>query len=204
MKDLSNPTIAALLCLTTVLSATPSSAQLELRTNRSLAEALSEQPEPLPLKQAFPFFVSTISPGKYRVTWEPASGHYLYQHAFSFAQTVAETTEEIEVEYSLPAGLNKSDKFFGDIVAGVVAVSTFARVLHTRVASRQFEDQFNFVHPALVSFVPIVKLLVGGCAFATHQAVLKIVIVAVVVGSAKGRSNIEEDASHATDVRRGH
>ena len=123
MKDLSNPTIAALLCLTALLSATPSSAQLELRTNRSLAEALSEQPEPLPLEQAFPFFVSTISPGKYRVTWEPASGHYLYQHAFSFAQTAADTTEEIELEYALPAGLNKTDKFFGDIVAYYQLVS---------------------------------------------------------------------------------
>ena len=123
MKDLSNPTIAAFLCLTALLSATPSSAQLELRTNRSLAEALSEQPEPLPLEQAFPFFVSTISPGKYRVTWEPASGHYLYQHAFSFAQTAAGTTEEIELEYALPAGLNKTDKFFGDIVAYYQLVS---------------------------------------------------------------------------------
>ena len=123
MKDLSNPTIAAFLCLTALLSATPSSAQLELRTTRSLAEALSEQPEPLPLEQAVPFFVSTISPGEYRVTWEPASGHYLYQHAISFAQTAADTTEEIEVEYALPAGLNKTDKFFGDIVAYYQLVS---------------------------------------------------------------------------------
>ena len=123
MKDLSNPTICAFLCLTALLSAMPSSAQLELRTNRSLAEALSEQPKPLPLEQAFPFFVSTISPGEYRVTWEPASGYYLYQHAFSFAQTAADTTEEIEVEYALPAGLNKTDKFFGEIVAYYELVS---------------------------------------------------------------------------------
>tara|TARA_S200000501_G_C20718098_1_gene697167 strand:- start:17 stop:508 length:492 start_codon:yes stop_codon:yes gene_type:complete len=123
MKNLSNPTIAAFLCLTAMLSATPSSAQLELRSNRSLAEALSKQPEPLPLEQAFSFFVSTISLGKYRVTWEPAPGHYLYQHAFSFAQTAADTTEEIEVEYALPAGLNKTDKFYGDIVAYYEPVS---------------------------------------------------------------------------------
>ena len=100
-----NPIIAAFFCLAAVLCATSSSAQLELRSNRSLAEALSDQPEPLPLEQAFPFFVSTISPGKYRVTWEPASGHYLYQHAFSFTQTTADASEEIEVEYALPAGL---------------------------------------------------------------------------------------------------
>ena len=128
MNNLSNPTIAAFLFLTALLSATPSSAQLELRTNRSLAEALSEQPALLPLEQAFPFFVSTISPGEYRVTWEPASGYYLYQHAFSFAQTAAGTTEEIEVEYALPAGLNKTDKFFGEIVAYYELVSVDLRL----------------------------------------------------------------------------
>lgn len=123
MTKPSNHIIAAFLCLAAVLSATSASAQLELRSNRSLAEALSDQPEPLPLELAFPFFVSTISPGKYRVTWEPASGHYLYQHAFSFAQTAADASEDIEVDYALPAGLNKTDKFFGDIVAYYELVS---------------------------------------------------------------------------------
>ena len=123
MTKLCNPVIAAFFYLAAVLGTTSSSAQLELRSNRSLAEALSDQPEPLPLEQAFPFFVSTISPGRYRVTWEPASGHYLYQHAFSFTQTAANASEEIEVEYTLPAGLNKTDKFFGDIVAYYQLVS---------------------------------------------------------------------------------
>tara|TARA_B100000575_G_C23127628_1_gene653552 strand:- start:428 stop:919 length:492 start_codon:yes stop_codon:yes gene_type:complete len=99
------------------LSSAPSLAQFELRSDRSLAEVLSEQPEPLPLEQAFPFFVRTTSPGIYRITWEPASDHYLYQHAFHFAQTEANATDEIEVRYSLPEGLSKADKFFGDIVA---------------------------------------------------------------------------------------
>ena len=123
MTKLCNPIITAFFCLAALLGTTSSSAQLELRSNRSLAEALSDQPEPLPLEQAFPFFVSTISPGKYRVTWEPASGHYLYQHAFSFTQTAANASEEIEVEYTLPAGLNKTDKFFGEIVAYYEPVS---------------------------------------------------------------------------------
>lgn len=123
MTKLRNPIIAAFFCLAAVLGTTSSSAQLELRSNRSLAEALSDQPEPLPLEQAFPFFVSAISPGRYRVTWEPASGHYLYQHAFSFTQTAANASEEIEVEYTLPAGLNKTDKFFGEIVAYYEPVS---------------------------------------------------------------------------------
>ena len=117
MTKPSTAIIAAFLCLAAVLCAASASPQLDLRSNSSLGEALSDQPEPLPLEQAFPFFVSTISPGKYRVTWEPASGHYLYQHAFSFAQTAADAGKEIEVEYALPAGLKMTDKFFGDIVA---------------------------------------------------------------------------------------
>jgi hypothetical protein len=71
------------LALTTLFAGLGSSsltAQLEPRSGLSLAETLSQQPEPLPLARAFPYFVSTISPGRYRVTWEPAPGHYLYQH----------------------------------------------------------------------------------------------------------------------------
>ncbi len=123
MKNSSNPVITAFVCLAVLLSSTPSKAQLELRSNRSLSEALSQQPEPLPVEQAFPFFVSTISPGKYRLTWEPASGHYLYQHAFSFAHIEANAVDEIEVAYFLPAGFNKTDKFFGEIVAHYELVS---------------------------------------------------------------------------------
>ena len=67
MKNLSNPTIAAFLCLTALLSATPSSAQLELRSNRSLAEALSKQPEPLPLSQRTQ--VSNTSQGVFAATY---------------------------------------------------------------------------------------------------------------------------------------
>jgi len=123
MTKLRNPIIAAFFCLAAVLGTTSSSAQLELRGNRSLAEALSDQPEPLPLEQDLQFFVSTIRAGRYRVTRAPGSGHYLYPHAYSFSLTAANASEEIEVEYTLPAGLNKTDKFFGEIVAYYEPVS---------------------------------------------------------------------------------
>lgn len=98
-------------------------AQLEPRSGSSLAETLSQQPEPLPLERAFPYFVSSISPGRYRVTWEPAAGHYLYQHAFAFAQQNSKAGEALPVNFTLPEGLSKTDQFFGDIVAYYEPVS---------------------------------------------------------------------------------
>ena len=113
----------ALAALFASLGSSSLTAQLEPRSGLTLAETLSQQPEPLPLAQAFPYFVSTISPGRYRVTWEPAPGHYLYQHAFAFAQQNTEESEALPVSFTLPDGLNKTDQFFGDIVAYYEPVS---------------------------------------------------------------------------------
>lgn len=113
----------AVIALLSALGSSSLLAQLEPRSGLSLAETLSQQPEPLPLERAFPYFVSTISPGRYRVTWEPAPGHYLYQHAFAFAQRNTDEGEALPVNFSLPEGLSKTDQFFGDIVAYYEPVS---------------------------------------------------------------------------------
>ena len=105
-----------------MLCTTSSSAQLELRSNRSLAEALSDQPEPLPLSRPFRFRQHNQSR---QVPCDLGAGirslslsTRLFLH-----QTAANASEEIEVEYALPAGLNKTDKFFGEIVAYYEPVS---------------------------------------------------------------------------------
>ena len=110
--------MASLLLLSPALQA-----QLEPRRGLSLAETLAQQPEPLPLERAFPYFVSSVSPGRYTVTWEPAPGHYLYQHAFAFSLQTSVDGEELEIEATLPDGLEKTDQFFGDIVAYYEPVS---------------------------------------------------------------------------------
>lgn len=81
------------------------------------------QPQPLSLEEAFPFFVSTSSPGRYRVSWNLAPGHYLYRHAFSFSLQQNENGELLEADVSLPDGLKKTDQFFGDIEAYYEQVS---------------------------------------------------------------------------------
>ena len=124
MRSIVRLTSVQLAAILLVLASGALQAQLEPRSSGlSLAETLAQQPEPLSLDKAFPYFVSSISPGRYRVTWEPAPGHYLYQHAFAFAQQNGSEGEELEVTYTLPDGLEKTDQFFGDIVAYYEPVS---------------------------------------------------------------------------------
>ena len=81
------------------------------------------QPSPLPLEQAFPFYVSEVSPGKMRVTWNLADGHYLYRHAFNFTMKQNEASEVLDVNALIPSGLKKTDQFFGQIEAYYERVS---------------------------------------------------------------------------------
>lgn len=74
-------------------------------------------PQPLPLQQAFPFYVSAVSPGRYKIVWNLPDGHYLYRHAFKFTLSQQADSEELPVESTMPDGLKKNDQFFGDIEA---------------------------------------------------------------------------------------
>ncbi|GJM13787.1 MAG: hypothetical protein DHS20C12_21900 [Pseudohongiella sp.] len=91
-------------------------AQLAPRAISGLASP-SETPQPLPLEQAFPFYVSAVSPGRYQIVWNLPDGHYLYRHAFEFTLGQSADSEELPVEALLPDGLKKNDQFFGDIEA---------------------------------------------------------------------------------------
>ena len=77
----------------------------------------SDIQQPLPLEQAFPFYVSAVSPGKYKVSWDLPQGHYLYRHAFDFKLSQRPASEALAVDFSMPDGLKKTDQFFGEIEA---------------------------------------------------------------------------------------
>lgn len=98
------------------LASTLALAQLVPRSVSGLATP-SDIQQPLPLEQAFPFYVSAVSPGRFRVVWDLPDGHYLYRHAFDFSLSQQAKSEELAVEFTLPAGLKKNDQFFGDIEA---------------------------------------------------------------------------------------
>ncbi|MEX0965179.1 MAG: protein-disulfide reductase DsbD N-terminal domain-containing protein [Pseudohongiellaceae bacterium] len=91
-------------------------AQLGARSVSGL-EAQTDSQQPLPLAQAFPFYVRAISPGRYEVVWNLPQGHYLYRHAFDFTLSQQGDSEELEVDFVLPEGLKKTDQFFGAIEA---------------------------------------------------------------------------------------
>ena len=90
---------------------------------RGISSLEQLQPSPLPLEQAFPFYVSEVSPGKMRVTWNLADGHYLYRHAFNFIMKQNEGSEVLDVNALIPSGLKKTDQFFGQIEAYYERVS---------------------------------------------------------------------------------
>ena len=82
-----------------------------------------QRPQPLPLEQAFPWYVSESGEDTLAVTWTPASGHYLYRHAFAFSLQSGPEAAAVPVDYTLPEGLEKTDLFFGDIEAYYNAVT---------------------------------------------------------------------------------
>jgi thiol:disulfide interchange protein DsbD len=73
--------------------------------------------EPVPLEQAFPYYVSILNPERLRVTWDIAPGHYLYRHAFEFSLQLHADAESTPITFELPEGEHKTDQFFGEIEA---------------------------------------------------------------------------------------
>lgn len=92
-------------------------AQLDSRAPSSFSDQIQTDSLPLPLEQAFPFYVSETGPGRLRINWTIAEGHYLYRHAFKFSMRQAADGDSIPVEFTLPDGRVKTDQFFGQIEA---------------------------------------------------------------------------------------
>jgi len=105
-----------LLLATLLLAGNAVHAQLTPRTVSGLA-AQPTYPRPLPLEDAFPFYISAVSPGRYKITWNLPDGHYLYRHAFEFILSQQVDSAELPIAFTMPDGLKKNDQFFGDIEA---------------------------------------------------------------------------------------
>ena len=91
--------------------------QLDRNSITSFTQQNQQQMVPLSLEEAFPFYVSELSPGKYRINWVLAQGHYLYRHALQFSLLQTEGGDSLPVNYELPDGVQKTDQFFGQIEA---------------------------------------------------------------------------------------
>ncbi|MBT8146584.1 MAG: hypothetical protein KJN90_06985 [Gammaproteobacteria bacterium] len=75
----------------------------------------NDRPRPLPMDQAFPYFVSIVDSDTLSITWQIAPDHYLYRHQFGFILQTPGDAEDQHLGYTLPQGIAKNDQFFGDV-----------------------------------------------------------------------------------------
>lgn len=90
-------------------------AQLDGPSLSSFTDLSRDQFKPLPLEQAFPYYLSAAENANYRVLWETAPEHYLYQNKFNFSYLPTADSAPQVVEYQLPDGIKKNDEFFGEV-----------------------------------------------------------------------------------------
>ena len=82
-------------------------------TQNSLADALKQQTEFLPVEQAYQLEGELTAAGDLRLYWQITEGYYLYQHAFNVRVASPYQSEPLEIAY--PPALNKTDEFFGEV-----------------------------------------------------------------------------------------
>lgn len=107
--------LAALAALVFAALSPVARAQLDGPSLSSFTEPDRNRFKPLSLEQAFPYYLSAINLDKYRLTWDTAPEHYLYQNQFNFSfQKNAEASPK-PLTVQLPDGIKKTDEFFGDV-----------------------------------------------------------------------------------------
>jgi thiol:disulfide interchange protein DsbD len=134
-------------------------AQLTPTANSTLFSG--DRPRPLPIDQAFPFYVSLNSPETLQVSWQIAEGHYLYRQQFGFALKQDNESEAVSISFTLPDGLKKQDQFFGDIEAyyeGVTATLNLSTdQLSTAILVIQYQGcaEWGFCYPPQSTEYPL-------------------------------------------------
>ena len=73
-----------------------------------------EEPQFLPVDEAYRLEIEVQEQGDLRLYWEIAETYYLYQHRFKFALE-DEAGQAVELDIQLPPALERSDEFFGDV-----------------------------------------------------------------------------------------
>ena len=104
--------LAALVSLVMLALSLTLSSPAALAQN-SLADALRQQSEFLPVREAYQLDGAVTSDGQLRLYWRIAEGYYLYQHAFKVVAQGAELRETLPLDF--PPAIAKTDEFFGDV-----------------------------------------------------------------------------------------
>ena len=83
------------------------------QAQNSLAAALQQQSEFLPVREAYRLDGAVTADGQLRLHWQIAEGYYLYQHMFTVRHADASTPTNLSIDF--PPALDKTDEFFGDV-----------------------------------------------------------------------------------------
>ena len=83
------------------------------QAQNSLAAALQQQSEFLPVREAYRLDGAVTADGQLRLYWQIAEGYYLYQHMFKVRHTDASNPTNLSIDF--PPALDKTDEFFGDV-----------------------------------------------------------------------------------------
>ena len=83
------------------------------QAQNSLAAALQQQSEFLPVHEAYRLNGAVTADGQIHLYWQIAEGYYLYQHMFKVRHTDASTPTNLSIDF--PPALDKTDEFFGDV-----------------------------------------------------------------------------------------
>ena len=83
------------------------------QAQNSLAAALQQQSEFLPVREAYRLDGALAADGQLRLYWQIAEGYYLYQHMFTVRHADAPTPTNLSIDF--PPSLDKTDEFFGDV-----------------------------------------------------------------------------------------
>lgn len=79
----------------------------------ALADALSQQSDFLPVREAYRLDGELQADGHLRLYWQIADGYYLYQHGFKVRVAGLDAATPLHVDF--PPALEKTDEFFGEV-----------------------------------------------------------------------------------------
>lgn len=125
MKNISNlrnvhsgAALAVAVCLWAFFAGSAWAAGSQLQRSGSGNSWLSDEPEFLPVDEAFVLSTAVAPDGAVQAQWDIADGYYLYRHRFGFrARTSAEVAETDVVlgEPEISPGKRKVDDYFGEV-----------------------------------------------------------------------------------------
>ncbi len=75
--------------------------------------ATGNQPQFLPVEEAYQLDVSVAPEGDLRLHWQIAGGYYLYQHRFTVQ--LEDAAGPVPVDIDFPPALERSDEYFGEV-----------------------------------------------------------------------------------------